>query len=332
MTDENTAISVERLSKQYNTGENRPLIAVNEVTFDIPQGAIVGLLGPNGAGKTTLIKCILGIIKPTSGNVRISGQSVFGSGGNVYQYVGSVLEGARNIYWRLTVKENVKYFLGINSTGAGNEYDIDRILSELELTQKADEPVRKLSRGMKQKTALACILVRNTPIVFLDEPTLGLDVEAAQSIRTTLKRMSSSQNRTIIICSHDMDVIQDTCNRVIIMDEADIVADNTVDGLIDVFRTQSYKIRLSGGVSNKVRRKMKSEFNINFITDNSSECAFEILVEDGEEIFELMKALENNELIPQGIEKTEPDLKEAFLQIVGSESDGTKELAEETVK
>jgi ABC-2 type transport system ATP-binding protein len=166
---------------------------VKNVSFSVGEGEMVGLLGPNGAGKTTTIKCILGLVKPDSGRIEVEGVDARLEPRKSAAKLAAVLEGARNTYWRLTVWENIVYFAGIHGipVSRGGEY-FKYLLSVLKLEDQEDVEVRKLSSGYKQKTAVACALAKRTPIVFLDEPTLGLDVEASYDLG---RRSGSSSPR-----------------------------------------------------------------------------------------------------------------------------------------
>src|SRR6056297_3827961 len=137
-------IPVENLRKTYGDGS---VVAVDDVSFTVERGSVVGLLGPNGAGKTTIIKSILGMVLPDAGSVRIHGIDVYDDPRAAYAHVDAMLEGARNDYWRLTVRENLRYFTTISGIDPDSIADRhDRLLEKLDLTEKADEPVRKLSR------------------------------------------------------------------------------------------------------------------------------------------------------------------------------------------
>lgn len=134
----------------------------------------MGLLGPNGAGKTTTVKTVLGLVTPTSGEITVHGVPVHQARSRAYEYMSAVLEGARNIYWRLSVRENLAFFAGLHGIDPRERADRhEEIIDTLGLTAKADEPVKNLSRGMKQKVALGSTLARETPVLFLDEPMLG---------------------------------------------------------------------------------------------------------------------------------------------------------------
>lgn len=229
---ETPAVAVDGLRKRFGSGADA-VTAVDDVSFEIGRGSVVGLLGPNGAGKTTLVKSILGMVLPDAGSVRIMGTDVREAPQEAYAKVDAMLEGARNDYWRLTVRENLRYFASISGVDPASVADRhERLLDSLHIADKADEPVRNLSRGMKQKVSLASVLAGGADVIFLDEPTLGLDVESARTFQAEVRRLAAQTGLTVILSSHDMDVVETICDRVIVVSEGRIVADDTVEALL----------------------------------------------------------------------------------------------------
>jgi len=226
------AVAVDGLYKQFGSGADA-VTAVDGVSFAVDRGSVVGLLGPNGAGKTTLIKSILGTVRPDAGSVRIMGIDAREAPREAYAHVDAMLEGARNDYWRLTVRENLRYFATISGVDPASVADRhERLLERLNIADKADEPVRNLSRGMKGKVSLASVLGGGADVVFLDEPTLGLDVESARTFQAEIRRLAAETGLTVLLSSHDMGVVETVCDRVIVVSDGRIVADDTVDALL----------------------------------------------------------------------------------------------------
>jgi ABC-2 type transport system ATP-binding protein len=226
------AVSVAGVTKRFGSGDGT-VTAVDDVSFTIESGSVVGLLGPNGAGKTTLIKSILGMVVPDAGEVHVHGVDVRRNPRQAYAHVDAMLEGARNDYWRLTVRENLRYFATIGGVDPDSaEPYHDRLLDRLDLLDRADVPVRKLSRGMKQKVSLASALAGDATVLFLDEPTLGLDVESSRTLQRELRRLAEEEGLTVVLSSHDMDVIETVCDRVVILSDGRIVADDDVETLL----------------------------------------------------------------------------------------------------
>lgn len=176
-------LEVENLRKTFRSGSG-DVEAVRGISLKIEEGIVLGFLGPNGAGKTTTIKMIAGLVRPDSGSIRVAGLNPH-DGPEALRHIGAVLEGNRNIYWRLTPLENLEYFGVLKGMAAKVARAKGReILERFGLAEKMKSPVQELSRGMQQKIAIAVALVHEPSLLLLDEPTLGLDVEAAAIARS----------------------------------------------------------------------------------------------------------------------------------------------------
>ncbi|AZQ13515.1 ABC transporter ATP-binding protein [Halorubrum sp. PV6] len=317
------ALAVSGVTKRFGAGDGG-VLAVDDVSLSVEQGAIVGLLGPNGAGKTTLIKCALGIVLPDAGSVRVFGRDVSDGRRAAYADVDAMLEGARNDYWRLTVRENLRYF----ATIAGVDPDSvrarhDRLLDRLELTEKADTPVRELSRGMKQKVSLASVLAGGASLVFLDEPTLGLDVESSRTLRRELRRLAREEGLTIVLSSHDMAVIEDVCDRVVMMAGGRIVADDTVGALLAGTERDTLRIA-SADIDEAVIATLRERFDVRAV-DSGPDAGDPTSVEvaaAGEALYDLMDALREAGVTVEDIETVRPELEDVFVDLTGMEPGG----------
>ena len=314
------ALAVSGVTKRFGAGDGG-VLAVDDVSLSVEQGAIVGLLGPNGAGKTTLIKCALGIVLPDAGSVRVFGRDVSDGRRAAYADVDAMLEGARNDYWRLTVRENLRYF----ATIAGVDPDSvrarhDRLLDRLELTEKADTPVRELSRGMKQKVSLASVLAGGASLVFLDEPTLGLDVESSRTLRRELRRLAREEGLTIVLSSHDMAVIEDVCDRVVMMAGGRIVADDTVGALLAGTERDTLRIA-SADIDEPVIATLRERFDVRAVDagpDANDPTSVEVAAA-GEALYDLMDALREAGVTVEDIETVRPELEDVFVDLTGME-------------
>ncbi|WP_121822720.1 ABC transporter ATP-binding protein [Halostella salina] len=318
--DESTdaALSVRDLTKVYGDGD-AAVRAVDGISFDVEPGTAVGILGPNGAGKTTAIKSMLGLIEPTDGTVQLSGHDVGSNRRAAYRTAGAMLEGARNVYWRLTVRENLRFFaaLGGREPAALAERH-DALLEQFGLADKADEPVRDLSRGMKQKTSLAATLARGGDVVFLDEPTLGLDVESSVELRRELRRLVDREGTTVVLSSHDMDVVQAVCDRVIIMNEGGIVADDTVENLLDLFRTRAYEVTVAEPLSEALRTELRDRYGGEAFERVGERERFSAQV-TGDEFYALVDTLRDAGHTVASWDAVEPDLEDVFLRVTGDD-------------
>ncbi|MGA9402371.1 ABC transporter ATP-binding protein [Haladaptatus sp.] len=307
-------LHVENLRKRYGDGADA-VTAVDGVSFDVERGSVVGLLGPNGAGKTTTIKSILGLIIPTGGRVVVGGIDVHADTKRAYRHVGAMLEGARNVYWRLTVRENLEFFAALaGQRPAETRERHDALLDQFDLSDKADTAVRELSRGMKQKVSLACTLARDVDVVFLDEPTLGLDVESSLELRAELRNLADETGTTVLLSSHDMDVIEDICDRVIIMSDGHVVADDSLDNLLDLFHTQAYAVQVAGEIPAVTRRHLEDAFDATEFERQADRERFAVSV-TGDEFYEFADCLRENGLTVASMASVEPDLEDVFLSI-----------------
>ena len=319
------ALAIEGVSKRFGSGE-ASVLAVDDVSLTVERGSIVGLLGPNGAGKTTLIKCALGIVLPDAGSVRVFGTDVGDGRRAAYADVDAMLEGARNDYWRLTVRENLRYF----ATIAGVDPDSvrarhDRLLDRLELTEKADTPVRDLSRGMKQKVSLASVLAGGAELVFLDEPTLGLDVESSRTLRRELRRLAREEGLTIVLSSHDMGVIEDVCDRVVMMANGRIVADDAVGALLSGTDRDAVRV-VSADIDDAVLARLRERFDVRGIEtglgaagrDGTGSTAVEVAAAD-DALYDLMDALREAGVTVEDIGTVRPELEDVFVNLTGME-------------
>jgi len=314
------ALAVEGVSKQFGSGEDA-VLAVDDVSLTVEQGSIVGLLGPNGAGKTTLLKCALGIVLPDAGSVQVFGTDVADGRRAAYADVDAMLEGARNDYWRLTVRENLRYFAtihGVDPDSVAARHD--RLLDRLDLAEKADTPVRELSRGMKQKVSLASVLAGGADLVFLDEPTLGLDVESSRTLRRELCRLAREEGLTILVSSHDMAVIEDVCDRVVMMADGRIVADDTVTALLSGADHDAVRVA-SSDIDDHVVATLRERFDIRAVDSVDGRTRVEVAAA-GDALYDLMAVLREAGVTVEDVRTIQPELEEVFVDLTGLQPGG----------
>ena len=231
------AIEVGGLSKSYRRRGKGAIQAVRPLDLSVPRGQIFGFLGPNGAGKTTTIKMLCGLIAPDAGSVRLNGFDVRRQRGRAMRQIGAVLEGTRNVYWRISARQNLAYFAGIKGCNpADGRARGDALLRDLGLWERRDDVLMTFSRGMQQKVAIACALVADPPIVLLDEPTLGLDVHSARMVREWVVKLAREQGRTVVLTTHQLDMAQAVCDRIAIMRDGALIANEATGDLLTRFR------------------------------------------------------------------------------------------------
>ena len=304
-------LRVEGLSKSFGS-----VLAVDDVSLTVERGSVVGLLGPNGAGKTTLVKSILGLTLPDEGRVEISGIDVHDRPRAAARHVDAMLEGARNDYWRLTVRENLRYFATVGGVAPDAVADRhDRLLEQLDLAAKADTPVRDLSRGMKQKVSLASVLAADADVVFLDEPTLGLDVESSLTLRRELRRIVADRGLTVVLSSHDMGVLEDVCDRVVVLNEGRIVADGTV---ADLRRgTGARRVRVtSPDVGGPALAAVRERFDVTAVHERGGSTRVEVAA-GSDDTYALLALLRDHGVTLDGVETVDPDLGDVLLELTG---------------
>jgi len=300
------------LTKIYRS-RRKEVRAVDNITFDVSKNEIVGILGPNGAGKTTTIKSILGLLIPDRGDIFIDGRKVGVFDRWIYRNIAAVLEGNRNVYWRLTVRENLEFFAGLQGYKSSRLKDqIDFLLKRFGLESRQNDQVRTLSRGMQQKVAVAVAFIRNTPILFLDEPTLGLDVESSIELRKTLKELASENLKTVLISSHDMKVVEEICERVIILKNGRIIANDKIPNLKSLFRTIAYKIVYEGTLPEELMEKLRK----NFLNVNFGKMNFVVEFRRVEDIYDLMDLLRSYRIQIKSLKAVEPDFERVYIELI----------------
>jgi ABC-2 type transport system ATP-binding protein len=222
------AVVCKGLTKKYGT-----LSAVSGLTLTIGRGVVFGLLGPNGAGKTTTILMLLGLTEPTSGTVRVLGMDPTRRALDVKSRVG-YLPDAVGFYPTMTGRENLRYTARLNGLDrAAGEQRVAEVLDTVGLTARADDRSGTYSRGMAQRLGIADALIKRPDVLILDEPTVGLDPQAADMILGTITSLASEQNVTVLLSSHLLTQVQAICHRVGIFVRGSLVAAGTIDELAE---------------------------------------------------------------------------------------------------
>jgi len=238
------------LQKDEDTGRRRlyrvkAVQAAHKIAFRVRRGEIFGLLGPNGAGKTTTVKMVSGLVKPDRGAVYVDGLHVERKRLQVLERVGVVLEGTRTSIWPLTPLENLTYYGNLkNVKGAVLKTRAVELLDFIGLREKMNIQVRRLSRGEKQKLAICIALIADPPVILLDEPTTGLDVQSSRSIKDKIREMTRGQGKCVLVTTHDMHVAQELCDRIGIINRGSLVACKSTEELLDIFSDQVFEFRL----------------------------------------------------------------------------------------
>ncbi|WP_294578735.1 ATP-binding cassette domain-containing protein [uncultured Thomasclavelia sp.] len=224
-------LKVENLTKKF-----KKITAVNNVSFEVKPGEIVGLLGENGAGKTTTLRMIATMLKPTSGNAYIDEFNIIDHPAKIRSHIGILFGGDVALYDRLTGRENMTYFAKLN--GMSDEMAkeaVEKISSDLDMLDYIDRPVGKYSRGMKQKVSLARSIIHSPDVMLFDEPTTGLDVMSSKLIHDFILNCKQ-ENKAIVFSSHNMYETEKLCDRIVIIHKGNVVASGTIDQLKQDYR------------------------------------------------------------------------------------------------
>ncbi len=205
--------------------------AVNGVDLQIERGEIFGLLGPNGAGKSTTIRMLCTLLEPTSGTAQVNGFDIVKQANDVRRSLGTVLAGERSIYWKLTGRENLEYFAALyHIPTIIAKKRVEELIERMEIKDRANELVEKYSTGMRQRIAIAKALLARPPIILLDEPTLGLDPQAARRVRELIAELKR-EGHTILLTTHYMEEADQLSDRIGIIDTGKVIALDTPEGL-----------------------------------------------------------------------------------------------------
>ncbi len=230
---------------------NRELTAVAGIDLNVPEGEVVGYIGPNGAGKSTTIKMLTGIMRPTSGTVRVNGFDPHRDRKRYVRTVGAVFGQRSQLWWDLAVGESfelLRELYGVPKAIAAER--IARFDEVLGLADFLRTPVRKLSLGQRMRADLAASLLHDPPVLFLDEPTVGLDVVTKAKLRDFLRTLNRERRTTIILTTHDLQDIEALCSRVVVIDHGKVVHDGDLDGL---------RLRFGGGKKLAITLKANGE-------------------------------------------------------------------------
>jgi len=318
-TENLTRVYLEK--KRFGRGIKRKTVALDNVNISVREGELFGLLGPNGAGKTTLIKILTTLLYPTSGRAYVDGFDVVKDAQMVRMRINMVSGGEESGYGILTVRETLwmfSQFYGLPGKVAKER--IDWLLEEVGLKEDANRKISTLSTGMRQKMNFARGFLSDPKVIFLDEPTLGLDVQAARTMRNFIMRwIRERQEKTVLLTTHYMQEAEELCDRVAIIHEGRILACDTPENL---------KAKLRGGYRFKIfldyREKEPPRIDSGAIIDWKWTLRKELGVS------ELDLRLRSEEVIPsileklvktgfkvRSLKKSEPTLEEVFVAYVG---------------
>ena len=298
-----TAIKVAQLTKRFGQ-----LVALDQIDLEIQQGEFFGLLGPNGAGKTTLISSFAGLVTPDSGHVAIMGHDVQSDYQNSRGKLGVVPQ--ELVYDPFfTVRETLQFQSGYYGIRRNDAW-IDEILANLDLTGKANSNMRKLSGGMKRRVLVAQALVHRPPVIVLDEPTAGVDVELRQTLWKFIRRLNE-EGHTIVLTTHYLEEAESQCGRIAMMKSGRIIALDTTSALLRRFSTHSLRLTLRDGDVLPSRIAAQAQ---------QRGTHWQLQFGRFEEIEQMLAELRNAGCVVQDMEVGKPDLEEVFVKLMKADT------------
>jgi len=327
------AITTSQLTKTFTQGggllnamrnkEKRTITAVDDINLGIGERELFGLLGPNGAGKTSFIKILSTLLLPDKGTATVNGWDILEDSFKVRMSIGLTLSSERQLYWKLTARENLRYFASLYLLPRPEiEERVERLLELLDLTNQQDGLVENLSSGNKQKVALARALLNDPPILFLDEPTIGLDPTFSGQFREMIKKeINRSEKKTILLTTHYMEEADLLCDRIAFINEGRIVALDTPKNLkrsIDekdiLTLTLSHttddmmkKLSRFEEVSSIERLPRDNDIVLKIFTDSASACMQDIV-----------SVITDERVQVRSFSSSTPTLEDVFIKLTGS--------------
>jgi ABC-2 type transport system ATP-binding protein len=301
------------------------ILAADHISIAIKRGELFGLVGPNGAGKTTTIKMLCTLLLPTSGTAWINGHNVVEQRDKVREKINVVLGGERALYWRLTGRENLwafSRFYNIPSNVANER--ITEVLELVDLTERADDRVERYSKGMKQRLQIARALLNDPEVLFLDEPTLGLDPDGARKIRQYIKGLVAEKQVTVLLTTHYMYEAEEMCGRVAIIDKGKIVALGTPQELKGLVRKAVVLDLNVKGISDQSIQTLKGISGVETVVsrdDPESGLSHLRLQTDGRNrvVSEVIESCVKSRVKVLSFQAAEPTLEDVFIKLVGTD-------------
>ena len=310
-------IEVKNITKKYGN-----MTAVDNISFEVKDGEVVGFLGPNGAGKSTTMNMITGFIEPTEGQIIIGGNNISKKPLKAKKQIGYMPENVP-LYYELTAREFVTYMAELKLVKRKErKEEVQRVLKETGLEDVQKKLIRNLSRGYKQRVSLAGALVGNPDVIILDEPTVGLDPKQITEIRSLIKELG--KKHTVILSTHILSEVSQICEKVIIINKGKIIAVDTPENLEKKTKEKngiSVTVEDSKGNMKKLKSKVPEIETIEMVKDN----------EDGTKQFvittnlnidlrkKLFEVLPKEEITIFELKKVETTLEDAFIKLIDTE-------------
>jgi len=321
------AIEVRHLRRVYRTTigvlrrKIKEVVAVDDISFDVQPGELFGLLGPNGAGKTTTIKMLTTLLIPTSGTARVLDTDVVQQPEALRARIGFIFGGERGLYWRLPAADNLRYFATLYQLDpAVARKRIPYLLDLVGLADRAQEKVEGYSRGMKQRLHIARTLLHDPEMLFLDEPSMGLDPVAAREMRQIVRNLQAEQ-KTILLTTHYMFEADALCQRIAVIDHGRIIALDTPEGLKQHVRDLSVIELETLGAPPAVLDRLRALPFVDAVSVENHEQKQILLIQSprvSEAVPEVLATLDGLQV--GKVVVREPTLEDAYVRLVGGEA------------
>ena len=320
-------IEVRHLRRVYRTTigvlrrQTKEVVAVDDISFDVRPGELFGLLGPNGAGKTTTVKMLTTLLIPTDGTARVLGYDVVKQAEAIRPRIGFIFGGERGLYWRLSGIDNLRYFASLYHVDpAVTNKRIPYLLELVGLSDRGQEKIEGYSRGMKQRLHVARTLLHDPEVLFLDEPTIGLDPVGARELRQVIRNLQA-ENKTILLTTHYMFEADALCQRIAVIDQGRIIALDTPEALkrhvsdLSVIELEVF------GVPAEALERLRAQPFVDTVSVEEREQKQVLLVHSprgSEAVPELLASL--NGLRIGKVAVREPTLEDAYVRLVGGQA------------
>ncbi|MCC7447326.1 MAG: ABC transporter ATP-binding protein [Anaerolineae bacterium] len=321
------AIEVEHLRRVYRPTigvirrKVKEVVAVDDVSFEVRKGELFGLLGPNGAGKTTTTKMLTTLLIPSAGTARILGCDVVKQAEALRSRIGFIFGGERGLYWRLSAIDNLRYFASLYHVDPDEtKKRIPYLLELVGLADRGSEKVEGYSRGMKQRLHIARTLLHNPEVLFLDEPTIGLDPVGARELRQIIRNLQA-ENKTILLTTHYMFEADALCQRIGVINHGAIIALDTPEGLKNLVRDLSVIELEVFGVAPSMVEHLRQQPYIETVSVEDQDQKQNLLVHSprgSEAVSDVLSCL--NGIKIGKVVVREPTLEDAYVRLVRGEA------------
>lgn len=306
------AIQTDHLTRDFES-----VRAVDQITFEVDSGSLFGFLGPNGSGKTTTIRLLLGLLEPTQGKSSVLGYDPISQGDLVRQNCGALLEHT-GLYERLTAAENLEFYARVfRLSSSERNIRIKELLTNMGLWDRKNETVKSWSRGMKQKLAVARAMLHRPKVIFLDEPTAGLDPVAASAFREDLQNLVRQSGVTVFLTTHNLGEAEKLCDRVGVIREGKLLAIGSPDEL-RMRNGNAYIDVVGSGFSLEVMKKLEQHLKITSVRQQDQHVRIQF--ETGFDSSSLIPLLVEHGIHIEEVRKGKSSLEDVFLTLMEEEN------------